>query len=129
MKFLSVEWFDKVNDELQNDQQLAAAAENANVGVQQVITGAPEGEIRHYLEVRQGKAAMALGEIPNPDATMTATYEDAKALNEGSLDMMGAFMSGKLIVTGNIPVLMQNQVAMNLANEAVARVRPETEYA
>ena len=128
MMFLSQDWFDAVNEKLGASDSLRAAAANAKFAIQQVVNGGPSGEIKHFFRVDHGAVAMGLGEIADADATMTADYGTASALNEGSLDAMAAFSSGKLLVTGDISTLMLNQLVLAQMNAAFEAVRDQTTY-
>jgi hypothetical protein len=130
VKFLRSDWFQAVSENLAANEDLKAiAAGSADFGVQQVVTAAPGGEdILHYFKVSDGVFEMTLGELPAPDATMTATYADAAAMNRGDLDAMSAFGSGKMLVTGNLAVLMQNQTVLTQMNTAFEALRDQTTY-
>lgn len=128
MKFLSQDWFDAVNAHLAASDTLKAAAANADFTVQQVVSDGPEGTIHHYFRVDHGNVEMALGQVDGAEATMSADYATASALNEGSLDAMVAFSTGKMLVTGDISVLMLNQLVLAQMNAAFEAVRDQTEY-
>ena len=128
MKFLSQDWFDAVNEQLAASDTLKAAAANASFAIQQVVNDGPEGDIHHFFRVDHGTVEMALGQIADADATMTADYATASALNEGTLDAMAAFSTGKMIVTGDISTLMLNQLVLAQMNAGFEAVRDTTEY-
>ena len=128
MKFLREDWFDAVSELLAANDDLQAACTGASFGVQQVVTPAPGGDIKHFFRVMDGKFEMCLGELPAPDATMTASYADAAAMNRGELDAMSAFGSGKMLVTGNLAILMQHQAVLTQMNTAFEALRDKTEY-
>jgi putative sterol carrier protein len=128
MKFLSQEWFDAVNEKLAASDTLKAAAANASFAIQQVVSDGPEGDIHHYFRVDQGTVEMALGDTPDAAATMAADYATASALNEGTLDAMAAFSTGKMLVTGDISTLMLNQLVLAQMNAAFESVRDQTTY-
>ena len=126
--FLRSEWFDEVSAILAANEDLQAATASATFGVQQVVTDAPGGEIKHYFKAGDGAFEIGLGELPAPDATMTATYADAAAMNRGDLDAMTAFASGKMLVTGNMAILMQHQAVLTQMNTAFEALRDKTTY-
>ena len=129
MKFLSQDWFDAVNAQVAASDGLKAASANAKFAVQQVVRGAPGGgEIHHYFRVNHGSVELGLGDIDDSDATMSADYETASALNSGELDPMAAFGAGKMLVTGNMAALMMNQGVLTQLNLAFEAVRDQTEY-
>ena len=69
--------------------------------------GVSEAEIvRRVLE--NGKLQdSSLGELPDPDFTMTLSYADSVAVQKGELDPNAGFMQGRMKVTGNMGKLMQ----------------------
>jgi len=51
------------------------------------------------------------GPIPaDPTTTVTVTAEDAAAMDRGELDPMQAFMSGRILIAGDMALLMQMQM-------------------
>jgi putative sterol carrier protein len=76
--------------------------------MQYVVTGGPDGDIRYYWVLENGKLQeSSLGELPDADFTMTMTYADSVAVQNGDLDANAAFMQGRIKVTGNMGTLMQ----------------------
>jgi putative sterol carrier protein len=102
-KYLTQEWLDQ-SRELAKDQPERAGA---SAKMQYVVTGGPEGDIKYYWVLENGKLLESqLGEIAEPDFTMTSTYEDSVAIAKGTLDANAAFMQGKMKVAGNTGKLM-----------------------
>lgn len=103
-KYLTQEWLDE-SRELAKDQPERAGA---SARMQYVVTGGPDGDVKYYWVIQDGKLLESkLGEIPDPDFTMTSTYEDSVAIAKGELDPNAAFMQGKMKVTGDMGKLMQ----------------------
>ena len=56
------------------------------------------------------------GEVPEePTTDIEISAEDARAMQEGTLDPMQAFMSGKIRVSGDMALMMQLQAVMMAA--------------
>jgi putative sterol carrier protein len=103
-KYLSQDWLDqgKKLSETQPERPGATAK------MQYVVTGGPEGEIKYYWVLENGKLQdSSLGELPDPDFTMTLSYADSVAVQKGELDPNAGFMQGRMKVTGNMGKLMQ----------------------
>ena len=102
-KFLSQEWMERA-------KALAAdlpETPGATVRLQQVVTGGPDGEVKYYRVIENGKTLeQTLGEDPDADVTLTNSYEDAVKVMKGELDANAAFMQGRVKVTGNMAKLM-----------------------
>jgi predicted lipid carrier protein YhbT len=102
-KWLSQEWLDltKKMAESQPDRPGASAR------MQYVVTGGPDGDIKYYWVLENGKLQESqLGELPDAEVTLTQTYDDALKIQKGELDANAAFMQGRIKVTGNMAKLM-----------------------
>jgi len=108
VKFLTKEWAEEVKNILQSNEQMKSAAGSMNARIQQVITG-PDGETRYWFIIENGQTDLGLGDIDNPDATITQDYDTAAALSKNELTGTAAYMSGKLRVSGDLMKLMQLQ--------------------
>jgi predicted lipid carrier protein YhbT len=102
-KWLSQEWLDegKVLSESQPERPGATAR------MQYVVTGGPDGDIKYYWVLENGKLLESqLGELSDAEVTLTQSYEDAMRIQKGELDANAAFMQGRVKVTGNMAKLM-----------------------
>jgi len=112
-KFLSDEYMQEATAALNEDPGFQTAMANVDLGLQFVVTGAPEGDIHYFLKVADGKATMARGELPDADASVTSDYDTSVALSKGELNVQMAFMTGKIKVGGNMAKIMMNQGLIN----------------
>ena len=98
------------------------------IRINQVITDVPfgDGEIHSHIDTSSGQMVMELGELDEPDATITTDYETAKALfvNQDQAASMQAFMTGKVKVQGDMMKLMSMQTAVP-ASEAADQIADE----
>ena len=103
-KYLTQEWLDE-GRELAKDQ---AETPGASAKMQYVLSGAPGGELKYYWVLENGKLLESqLGEIAEPDFTMSMSYDDSVLVQKGELDVNAAFMQGRVKVAGNMGKLMQ----------------------
>ncbi|HVF76206.1 MAG TPA: SCP2 sterol-binding domain-containing protein [Acidimicrobiales bacterium] len=126
-KWLTQEWLDesKKLGESQPERPGASAR------MQYVITGGPEGDIKYYWVLENGKLLESqLGEMPDPEVTLTQTYEDAMKIQKGELDANAAFMQGRIKVTGNMAKLMSLLPLTNSPEykQLMTEVQAITEY-
>src|SRR5215210_5349869 len=108
VKFLSEEWAKEVKNALSSSEAVKSAAGSMAARIQQVVTG-PDGETKYWFKLEGGEVDLGLGEIDNPDATITQDYDTAVALSKNELTGTAAYMSGKLRVSGDLMKLMQLQ--------------------
>lgn len=126
-KFLTKEWHDEFH-------RLAGSQPErpgASARMQYVVTGAPEGDVRYYWMLDNGKLLdSGLGEIDEPEITLTQSYEDALRIQKGELDANAAFMQGRVKVTGNMAKLMSLLPITNSPEykQLQEQVRGVTEY-
>jgi putative sterol carrier protein len=126
-KFLSQEWMERA-------KELAAdfpETPGATVRLQQVVTGGPDGEVKYYRVIENGKTLeQTLGEDPDADVTLSNSYEDAVKVMKGELDANAAFMQGRVKVTGNMAKIMSliPLTAKPEYREIEEKLRQETEY-
>jgi len=108
VQFLSDEWAQAVKGALASNDSVKSAAGSMAARVQQVVT-TPDGEKRYWFKLEGGGVDLGMGDIDNPDATITQDYDTAVALSKNELTGTAAYMSGKLRVSGDLMKLMQLQ--------------------
>lgn len=97
-KWLSKEWMDETLEMAKGQPERIGATAK----MQYVVTGGPDGEIRYFWVLEDGKLMEnALGDITEPDITMKMSYDDAKRIQTGELDPNSAFMQGRIKIGDN----------------------------
>ena len=126
-KWLTQEW----HDEYLRLAESQPERPGASARMQYVITGGPDGDVRYYWLLENGRLVdIELGEIPDPEITLTVTYEDAMKIQQGELDANAAFMQGRIKVAGNMAKLMSLLPVTNSPEykQLQEDVRAVTEY-
>ena len=126
-RFLSREWLDSTR-ELAVEQP---ERKGASARIQYVVTGGPEGDVRYWWVLEDGRLADgALGELADADVTFTEAYADAVLIQRGELDPGAAFMQGRVKVSGNMAKVMSLMPITASAEyrDLMARVDAATEY-
>ena len=124
-KFLSEEWASEVKAALATNEAVKSAAGSMSARIQPVVNG-PDGEVKYWFQLEGGNLDLGLGEIENPDATITQDYDTAAALSKNELTGTAAYMSGKLRVSGDLMKLMQLQGVLGQLPQALKDI--EVEY-
>ncbi len=98
------------------------------VKINQVITDVPfgEGTVNAYIDSSDGNLDLELGELDEPDVTLTTDYDTAKSMSvdQDPAVVMQSFMAGKIKVQGDMMKLMAMQTAVP-PNEASAELAAE----
>jgi putative sterol carrier protein len=124
VKFLSEEWAQEVKNLLQTNEQLKSSAGSMTAKIQQVVT-TPDGEVRYWFTLEGGNVDLGMGDIENPDATISQDYDTAAALSKNELTGTAAYMSGKLRVSGDLMKLMQLQGVLGQLPQALKELDVE----
>ena len=112
-QFLSEDHMVLGTDALNADSGFQSAMANVDLGLQFVVTDGPDGNVDYYLQVGDGSADLALGELDGADASVTSDYETSAAISKGEMNVQMAFMTGKIKVGGNMAKIMMNQGLLN----------------
>lgn len=85
-----------------------------------VVTGAPGGEGRYFLELDDGRVVRAeRGSLPEADVTFTQTFADAEQMERGELNLSAAFMQGRMKFAGDMAKLMSPEAPLLPAIDAI----------
>jgi hypothetical protein len=128
-KWLSKEWLDETRGMADSQPERPGATAR----MQYIIAGGPDGEVRYYWVLENGKLLeSALGDVTEADITMTMSYDDARKIQEGDLDPNAAFMQGRIKI-GNNTNMAKLMSLMPLTNapeykELQKEIRGITEY-
>jgi hypothetical protein len=114
--FLSDEWIAAAREIRARHAADEVEAPADPIRMNQVITDVPfgEGTILSYLDTSSGEIVIDLGELEEPDLTVTADWETAKTVfvDQDIAAATQAFLQGRIKVQGNMMKLMMMQTAI-----------------
>jgi putative sterol carrier protein len=124
VKYLSEEWADEFNTR-------AAAGNKAPYRgkksvILNVVADAPDGEVRYAIKFDGENASIVLGDVSDPEVTMSQAYETGAAINRGEMDGQKAFMQGKVKISGKMIKMMQLRGALSEVSNVLSTI--DTEY-
>ena len=123
VRFLSKEWAEEFNTRAAADN---AAFRGKKATLMNVIPDAPGGEVRYVIRFADDTATITIGDIADPEVTMSQSYETGAAINKGELDGQKAFMQGKVKLTGKMVKMMQLRGALTQISKVLASI--DTDY-
>lgn len=125
-RFLSPEWFAALGAATGDE---TAALTSSRWVIEQVVTGAPEGDVRYQVIVDDGGTTrIHAGAGATPTVTFTSAYPTAAAIARGELSTHGALMDGRVRVSGDLGAMadaLGHVVGTDLVPDAV---RDSTTY-
>lgn len=112
VKFLTDEWASAVHDSLNAHAGFKSAIGTNNLALQFKTKDGPDGDVDYYLKASGGNVEFALGDLDDPDVTVSQGYDTAAGISQGTINVQTAFMTGKLKVQGNLAKLMMHTAAV-----------------
>lgn len=128
VRYLSLAWIDELSAGVAASAALAELAQTHRVGVTQVVTDGPEGDVTYHLQVGGGTATFGAGPADPEDVRMQQTWDTAVAVATGELPAQEAFVSGRILLTGDQQALLSAQPVFGALDEVFTAVRERTEY-
>jgi putative sterol carrier protein len=128
VRYLSLAWIVALTHEVANSSDLAALAIEHDIGVTQVVTDGPEGDVTYHLRLGDGAASFGAGPAAHEDVRMQQSWATATAVATGDLNAQEAFIKGLIRLSGNQQKLIDSQPVFAALDSVFTSVRAQTEY-
>ena len=128
VRYLSLAWIDALSQEVAKSSELAELSDSHKIGVTQIVTDGPEGDVTYHLRLGDGNASFGAGPADAEDVRMQQSWETATAVATGQLNAQEAFIKGLIRLTGNQQKLIESQPVFAALDAVFTSVREQTEY-
>ena len=128
IRYLSLDWIDALSDEVAASDQMREIADSHRIGVTQVVSDGPEGDVTYHLSVGDGTATFGAGPADPEDVKMEQDWETAVAVATGELNAQEAFIGGRIRLFGDQQKLLESQPVFGALDAVFATVRERTTY-
>lgn len=128
VRYLSLEWIDALAAEVSSNPRLEGLAHQHRIGVTQVVTEGPEGDVTYHLQVGDGVANFGAGAAMPEDVRMEQAWSTAVAVATGEMTAQDAFIGGHIRLHGDQAKLIETQPIFAALDEVFSTVRARTEY-
>lgn len=128
IRYLSLAWIRELTREVGESDTLRELADEHTIGVTQVVTDGPEGDITYHLQVGDGRASFGAGPAESEDVKMQQEWTTAVAVATGEMNAQEAFITGKILLFGDQQALMGAQPVFGALDTIFATVRERTRY-
>lgn len=109
-------------------ESLQALSNTHSIGVTQVVTDGPEGNVLYHLQVGNGEASFGPGPAPDEHVRMEQSWETAVAVATEVLPAQEVFIKGLVRVTGDPQKIVDNVEVFAALDAAFSAVRGLTTY-
>jgi putative sterol carrier protein len=128
VRYLSLEWIRELTREVSESESLAALAQDHRIGVTQVVSDGPEGEVTYHLQVGDGDASFGAGPADPEHVRMEQDWATAVAVATGELNAQEAFVTGRIRLHGDQQALIDAQPVFGALDHVFSAVRGRTRY-
>jgi len=128
VRYLSLDWMRELTAEVANHPTLAELAVDHTIGVTQVVSDGPEGDVIYHLQVGGGTAAFGPGVADPEHVKMEQDWDTAVAVATGELNAQEAFVTGRIQFYGDQQALMDAQPVFGALDSVFSTVRQRTRY-
>ncbi|HEY5664749.1 MAG TPA: SCP2 sterol-binding domain-containing protein [Ilumatobacter sp.] len=128
IRYLGLAWIRELTREVGESAAMRELSREHTIGVTQVVTDGPEGDITYHLQVGDGRASFGAGPAEPEHVRMQQHWETAVAVATGTMNAGEAFLTGKILMTGDQQALMTAQPVFGALDSIFATVRARTRY-
>jgi hypothetical protein len=128
VRYLSLDWIAELTRVVAADDALATLAATHEIGVTQVVSDGPEGDVTYHLQVADGAATFGAGVAQPEHVRMEQDWDTAVAVATGTLNAQEAFVNGHIRLFGDQQRLLDAQPVFGALDAVFTDVRERTEY-
>ena len=129
IRYFSLDWIAELTRVVASDETLRTLAGAHAIGVTQVVTDGPEGDVTYHLQVADGTASFGAGAADPEHVRMEQSWDTAVAVATGALNAQEAFVNGHIRLFGDQQRLLEAQPVFGALDAVFTDVRERTEYA
>src|SRR4051794_4534822 len=129
VRYLSLDWIEELTRTVAASPTMARVAAEHEIGITQVVSDGPEGDVTYHLQVDAGTARFGAGAADPEHVRMEQTWETAVAVATGRLNAQEAFVNGHIRLFGDQQRLFDAQPVFGALDAVFSDVRERTAYA
>lgn len=128
VRYLGSQWLAAVQRAVASSERLQALAGEHDIGLTQVVTGTPHGDVTYHLQVSGGRATIGAGPAQPEHVRFTERWETAVAVATGAVNPQEPFLNGDIAFSGDHDRLIRAGDLFAEMDAAFDSVRAETDY-
>lgn len=128
MRYLSLDWIEAMASAVAGNTELQTLSADISLGITQVVTGTPDGDVTYHLQLAGGKASFGAGAAPQEDVRMEQSWDTALSVARHEVPAQEVFVKGLVKVGGDIQKLIPADPVFAALDTAFESVRQQTTY-
>ena len=128
VRYLSLAWIRELTREVAESEALSDLARDHTIGVTQIVTDGPEGDVTYHLQVADGAATFGVGAAEPEHVRMEQDWATAVSVASGASNAQDAFINGRIRLFGDQQALMGAQPVFAALDHVFSTVRERTRY-
>ena len=127
-RYLSLDWINELTAQVAASDHMSEVATSHKIGVTQVVSNGPEGDVTYHIQVGDGEASFGAGIADPEDVKMEQAWDTAVAVATGEMNAQDAFINGHIRLWGDQQKLLDNQAVFGALDAVFAAVKEKTTY-
>ena len=128
MRYLSLEWMETMQAHVAVSESLTQLASTNSIGVTQVVTDGPEGNVVYHLQVGDGVAEFGPGPAAKENVRMEQSWQSSVDVATGVIPAQEVFMKGLVKISGDPQSIIDNVAVLAALSAVFGTVGSSTEY-
>ena len=128
IRYLSLAWISTLSGEVAASEHMHDVAQQHTVGVTQVVSDGPEGDVVYPLVVAEGEAQFGPGAADPEDVRMEQSWDTAVAVATCKMNAQDAFINGHIRLYGDQQKLLDSRPVFGALDAAFRSIQERTRY-
>lgn len=128
MRYLSLEWIEAMHANVSSSESMLHLAQTHSIGVTQVVTDGPEGNVLYHLQVGDGIASFGAGPAPHENVRLEQSWDTAVAVATETVPAQEVFIKGLVRISGDTQCIIDAVPVFAALDAAFQAVRSLTDY-
>ena len=128
MRYLSLEWIEAMHAQVAASESISDLAKSHSIGITQVVTDGPEGNVIYHLQVGNGNAQFGAGPAPQENVRLEQSWNTAVDVATEKVPAQEVFIKGLVRVYGDTQYIVDAVPVFAALDTAFQAVRANTTY-
>lgn len=128
MRYLGLDWMDAMSAAVEANAALQDLASQMSLGITQVVTDGPEGNVTYHLGLHDGRAGFGPGPASPEHVRIEQSWRTAVDVATHAVAAQEVFVKGLVRISGDTQKLIGADPVFAALNDVFENVRQQTQY-